>query len=57
MKKMMTTAGKEINVSYVNKTDTWERTVVAQQMKNEFIAVAEKYKDTLKPATVEIAVK
>lgn len=57
MKKMMTTAGKEINVSYVNKTDTWERTVVAQQLKNEFIAVAEKYKDTLKPATVEIAVK
>lgn len=54
---MMTTAGKEINVSYVNKTDTWERTVVAQQVKNEFIAVAEKYKDTLKPTTVEIAVK
>lgn len=54
---MVTSAGKEINISYVSKTDTWERTTVAQQLQNEFTAIAEKYKDTLKPGTVEVAVK
>jgi hypothetical protein len=57
MKKTITSAGKEITVSYVNKTDAWERTMIAQKLKDEFTAIAEKYKDTLKPSTVEVAVK
>jgi len=49
--------GQNIAVAYVTKTDVWERPFLAQNTQNEFVAVAEKYKDNLKPETVKIAMK
>ncbi|EDN08849.1 hypothetical protein I7I51_00506 [Histoplasma capsulatum] len=57
IKNITTSAGKQIAVAYVTKTDTWERTFLSQTIQNEFTTVAEKYKDTLKPETVKVAMK
>jgi Mn-dependent DtxR family transcriptional regulator len=54
---MTTTAGKEVAIAYVTKTDTWERLYLSQDTKDEFAEVAQKYKDTLKPDTVKVAMK
>jgi hypothetical protein len=54
---MTTSKGAQIAVSYVTKTDAWERLILAESVQNEFAAVAEKYKDTLKPGTVKVAMK
>lgn len=57
IKTMTTSKGKQIAIEYVTKTDKWERTMLADSTKNEFAAVAEKYKDGLKPDTVKVAMK
>ncbi|KAK2809483.1 hypothetical protein FQN50_003751 [Emmonsiellopsis sp. PD_5] len=57
IKTITTSAGKEVVVAYVTKTDVWERTFLSPDVQNEFAAVAEKYKDTLKPETVKVAMK
>lgn len=57
IKNMTTLKGKEIAIAYVSKTDTWERPFLPQTTKDEFAEVAEKYKDTLKPDTVKVAMK
>jgi hypothetical protein len=53
----MTSAGKELIISYVSKTDVWERKFIAEPLKDQFMAAVEKHKDTFKPDTVEVAVK
>jgi hypothetical protein len=57
IKNMTTSKGKEIAIAYVNKTDTWERPFLPESSQNEFAEVAEKYKETLKPETVKVAMK
>jgi hypothetical protein len=57
IKSITTSKGKKIAVAYVTKTDAWERPILAQSTQNEFAAVAEKYKDNLKPETVKVAMK
>ncbi|KAK2801614.1 hypothetical protein FQN50_007675 [Emmonsiellopsis sp. PD_5] len=57
IKNINTSAGKQIAVAYVTKTDTWERLNLSQTIQDEFATVAEKYKDTLKPETVKVAMK
>lgn len=57
IKSMTTSKGKSIAVAYVTKTDVWERQQLAQGVQDEFVAVAEKYKDTLKDETVKLAMK
>jgi hypothetical protein len=57
IKNITTSAGKQIAIAYVTKTDTWERMFLSQTIRDEFTAVAEKYKDTLKPETVKVAMK
>lgn len=57
IKSVTTSKGKEIAIAYVTKTDAWERLSLSTNVPNEFAAVAEKYKDTLKPATVKVALK
>lgn len=54
---MATSQGKTVTVAYVTKTDTWERPYLSQSTQSEFAAVAEKYKDSLKPETVQVAMK
>ncbi|PPJ57954.1 hypothetical protein CBER1_11086 [Cercospora berteroae] len=57
IKTMTTSKGKQIAVEYVTKTDSWERKMLASSVQTEFVAVAEKYKDNLKPETVKVAMK
>ncbi|KAF4628093.1 hypothetical protein G7Y89_g10059 [Cudoniella acicularis] len=57
IQSMTTSKGKQIAIDFVSKTDTWERHILAQSIKEEFVQVAEKYKETLKPDTVKIAMK
>lgn len=57
IKTMTTSTGKQVAVAYVSKTDAWERPFLPDTTKDEFVAVAEKYKDTLKPETVQVAMK
>jgi hypothetical protein len=57
IKSMTTSKGKEVAIAYVTKTDVWESPVLSGSVQNEFAAVAEKYKETLKPATVKVAMK
>jgi hypothetical protein len=57
IKNITTEAGKQVAVAYVTKTDTWERTFLSENIQAEFSTVAEKYKDTLKPETVKVAMK
>ncbi|EGE86653.1 hypothetical protein BDBG_07309 [Blastomyces gilchristii SLH14081] len=57
IKNITTSTGKQIAVAYVTKTDTWERAFLSQSIQNEFATVAEKYKDTLKPETIKVAMK
>jgi len=57
IKSMTTSKGKTVAVAYVTKTDAWERPFLPQSTQDEFAAVAEKYKDDLKPETVKVAVK
>lgn len=54
---MTTPAGKNILVSYVSETAAWRRSFLDQSVQNEFVEVAKKYKDTLKPETAEVAIK
>jgi hypothetical protein len=57
IKNVTTSTGKEIAIAYVSKTDTWDRPFVPQNTKSEFAEVAEKYKDTLNPKTVKVAMR
>ena len=57
IKTITTSNGKKVAIDYVTKTDAWERSFLAQNTQNEFAAVAEKYKDSLKPDTVKVAMK
>lgn len=57
IKRIVTSAGKEISIEYVTKTDAWERTYIAPEKIAEFAAIAEKYKDTLKATTEKVAIK
>lgn len=54
---MINSRGKSISVAYVTKTDAWERLAPAQSVQNQFVAVAEKYKDAVKDDTVKVAMK
>ncbi|KAF1808532.1 hypothetical protein P152DRAFT_509776 [Eremomyces bilateralis CBS 781.70] len=54
---MTTVTGKAIAVAYVTKTDVWERPFLHQSTQDEFVEVAEKYKDDLKPETAKVAMK
>ena len=54
---MTTSTGKSILVSYVSETAAWRRNFLDQSVQNEFVQVAEKYKDTLKPETTQVAIK
>lgn len=49
--------GRQVAIAYVVKTDTWERILLSQDTQNEFAEAAQKYKDTLKPGTVKVAMK
>ncbi|KAL5365868.1 hypothetical protein BJX96DRAFT_159898, partial [Aspergillus floccosus] len=55
IKNMTTSNGKQIAIAYVKETDAWTRPFLPQATKDEFVQVAEKYKDTLKPDTVKVA--
>jgi hypothetical protein len=57
IKTMATSQGKTVTVAYVTKTDIWERPYLAPSTQSEFATVAEKYKDNLKPETVQVAMK
>ncbi|KAK2766006.1 hypothetical protein FQN54_007521 [Arachnomyces sp. PD_36] len=57
IKNITTSNGKQVAVAYVTKTDVWERKFLSQTVQTEFSRVAEKYKDTLKPETVTVAMK
>jgi hypothetical protein len=57
IKNITNSKGKEIAVAYVSKTDAWERPFLPQITKDGFLEVAEKYKDTVKPDTVKVAMK
>ncbi|EED15819.1 conserved hypothetical protein [Talaromyces stipitatus ATCC 10500] len=57
IRNVTTSAGKQVAVAYVTKTDAWERMILSQDVQTEFVTVAEKYKDTLKPETVKVAMK
>ncbi|KAH0829611.1 hypothetical protein FOPE_10918 [Fonsecaea pedrosoi] len=57
IRSITTSNGKTISVAFVTKTDAWERTFLAASTQNDFVAVAEKYKDSLKPETVKVAMK
>ncbi|XPS76695.1 hypothetical protein M3J09_008742 [Ascochyta lentis] len=57
IKTMATSQGKTVTVAYVTKTDVWERPYLPQSTQTEFAAAAEKYKDNLKPETVQVAMK
>ncbi|DAA79011.1 TPA_exp: Uncharacterized protein A8136_2796 [Trichophyton benhamiae CBS 112371] len=57
IKYITTSAGRQIRVAFVTKTDVWERAFLSKEVQNEFAAVAEKYKDTIKPETVTLAMK
>ncbi|KAF1999126.1 hypothetical protein P154DRAFT_494170 [Amniculicola lignicola CBS 123094] len=57
IRKIFTSAGKEISVEFVTSTDAWTRTYLAPSRQTEFAAVVEKYKDTLRSDTERVAVK
>ena len=57
IRSMTASNGKSIAVAYVDKTDAWQRTFLTQDTQSQFAAVAEKYKNTLKPETVKVAIK
>ncbi|KAJ5216912.1 hypothetical protein N7468_009920 [Penicillium chermesinum] len=57
IKNMTTSNGKQVALGYVKKTNAWERPFLPKITQDMFVDVAEKYKDTLKPETVEVAMK
>lgn len=57
IKSITTSKGKSVAVSYVSKTDAWERPFLSPVTQDEFVKVAEKYKDRLNSKTVQVAMK
>lgn len=58
IKYVTTSQGKQIAIDFVTHTDKWERKTLASSVKDDFVAVVEKkYKDTLDPEVVKVAIK
>lgn len=53
--RMITSTGKQIAIDYVTLTDTWSRKILDEKVKVPFAALAQYYKEDLKPETVRVA--
>ena len=52
---VFTSQGKSIVVAYVTRTNAWERTFIAEFVKDSYVSAVEKYKDALKSNTAKVA--